>query len=133
MYFRPKYFMLENVRNFVSFKRGMVLKLTISCLIKMGYQVTWGVLQAGHYGIPQTRWVIWNFNDTFSVNITIVCIVFVLFQGNVPDVKRQLTSEDVRAINNLRRPYSPNTILQKNWRMTFHNLIYIFFTGGDWF
>ncbi|KAF7281042.1 DNA (cytosine-5)-methyltransferase 1-like [Rhynchophorus ferrugineus] len=54
-YYRPKYFMLENVRNFVSFKRGMVLKLTLSCLIKMGYQVTWGVLQAGHYGVPQTR------------------------------------------------------------------------------
>lgn len=52
---RPKYFMLENVRNFVSFKRSMVLKLTISCLVKMGYQVTWGVLQAGHYGVPQTR------------------------------------------------------------------------------
>jgi len=52
---RPKYFMLENVRNFVSFKRSMVLKLTISCLVKMGYQVTWGILQAGHYGVPQTR------------------------------------------------------------------------------
>ncbi|KAL1490162.1 hypothetical protein ABEB36_012901 [Hypothenemus hampei] len=54
-YYRPKYFMLENVRNFVSFKRSMVLKLTLSCLIKMGYQVTWGILQAGHYGVPQTR------------------------------------------------------------------------------
>ncbi|XP_066253971.1 DNA (cytosine-5)-methyltransferase PliMCI-like [Euwallacea similis] len=54
-YYRPKYFILENVRNFVSFKRSMVLKLTISCLVKMGYQVTWGVLQAGHYGVPQTR------------------------------------------------------------------------------
>ncbi|XP_060530589.1 DNA (cytosine-5)-methyltransferase PliMCI-like isoform X2 [Cylas formicarius] len=54
-YYRPKYFVLENVKNFVSFKRSMVLKLTISCLIKMGYQVTWGVLQAGHYGVPQTR------------------------------------------------------------------------------
>ncbi|XP_030756300.1 DNA (cytosine-5)-methyltransferase 1-like [Sitophilus oryzae] len=54
-YYRPKYFMLENVRNFVSFKRGMVLKLTVSCLLKMGYQVSWGILQAGHYGVPQTR------------------------------------------------------------------------------
>ncbi|CAG9770763.1 unnamed protein product [Ceutorhynchus assimilis] len=54
-YYRPKYFMLENVRNFVSFKKGMVLKLTISCLSKMGYQVTWGIVQAGHHGVPQTR------------------------------------------------------------------------------
>ena len=54
-YYRPKFFLLENVRNFVSFKRSMVLKLALSCLIRMGYQCTFGVLQAGHYGVPQTR------------------------------------------------------------------------------
>ncbi|KAJ8965257.1 hypothetical protein NQ314_004269 [Rhamnusium bicolor] len=54
-YYRPKYFVLENVRNFVSFKRSMVLKLTIRCLLAIGYQVTFGILQAGHYGVPQTR------------------------------------------------------------------------------
>lgn len=46
---------MENVRNFVSFKRSMVLKLTLRCLIRMGYQCTFGILQAGNYGIPQTR------------------------------------------------------------------------------
>ncbi|XP_045468881.1 DNA (cytosine-5)-methyltransferase 1-like isoform X2 [Harmonia axyridis] len=54
-YYRPKYFILENVRNFVSFKRSVVLKLTLRCLLAMGYQVAFGVLQAGHYGVPQTR------------------------------------------------------------------------------
>lgn len=32
-----------------------MLKLTVRCLLAIGYQVTFGVLQAGHYGIPQTR------------------------------------------------------------------------------
>ncbi|KAB0805238.1 hypothetical protein PPYR_02208 [Photinus pyralis] len=54
-YYRPAYFILENVRNFVSFKRSMVLKLTLRCLLAIGYQVTFGVVQAGHYGVPQTR------------------------------------------------------------------------------
>ncbi|KZC09572.1 PREDICTED: DNA (cytosine-5)-methyltransferase PliMCI-like [Dufourea novaeangliae] len=54
-YYRPKYFIMENVRNFVSFKRSMVLKLTLRCLVQMGYQCTFGILQAGNYGIPQTR------------------------------------------------------------------------------
>lgn len=54
-YYRPKFFLLENVRNFVSFKRSMVLKLAMRCLIRMGYQCTFGVLQAGNYGVPQTR------------------------------------------------------------------------------
>lgn len=33
----------------------MVLKLTLRCLLAIGYQVTFGVVQAGNYGIPQTR------------------------------------------------------------------------------
>uniref|UniRef100_A0A3Q1C2H1 DNA (cytosine-5)-methyltransferase n=1 Tax=Amphiprion ocellaris TaxID=80972 RepID=A0A3Q1C2H1_AMPOC len=54
-YYRPKFFLLENVRNFVSFKSSMVLKLTLRCLVRMGYQCTFGVLQAGQYGVAQTR------------------------------------------------------------------------------
>ncbi|VTJ54110.1 Hypothetical predicted protein [Marmota monax] len=54
-YYRPRFFLLENVRNFVSFKRSMVLKLTLRCLVCMGYQCTFGVLQAGQYGVAQTR------------------------------------------------------------------------------
>lgn len=54
-YYRPCYFLLENVRNFVAFKRSVVLKLTLRCLLSMGYQCTFGVLQAGNYGVPQTR------------------------------------------------------------------------------
>lgn len=55
-YYRPRYFLLENVRNFVSFKRSMVLKLTLRCLVRMGYQCTFGVLQVGLQGKGQ-RWV----------------------------------------------------------------------------
>ena len=54
-YYRPRFFILENVRNFVSFKRNMVLKLTMRCLVRMGYQCTFGVLQVGNYGVSQTR------------------------------------------------------------------------------
>lgn len=39
----------------MAFKRSMVLKQTLFCLISMGYQCTFGVLQAGNYGVPQTR------------------------------------------------------------------------------
>ena len=51
----PKYFILENVKNFASFKKGMVLKLCLTALIKMGYQCTFAILQAGQYGVSQTR------------------------------------------------------------------------------
>ncbi|KAK2098345.1 DNA (cytosine-5)-methyltransferase 1 [Saguinus oedipus] len=54
-YYRSRFFLLENVRNFVSFKHSTVLKLTLRCLVRMGYQCTFGVLQAGQYYVAQTR------------------------------------------------------------------------------
>ncbi|CAH0547187.1 unnamed protein product [Brassicogethes aeneus] len=54
-YYRPKYFVFENVMSFTSYMRGIVLKLFLKCLLDMDYQVTCGVLQAGHYGVPQNR------------------------------------------------------------------------------
>jgi len=38
-YFRPRYFLLENVRNFVSFNKGLTFRLTLASLLEMGYQV----------------------------------------------------------------------------------------------
>jgi hypothetical protein len=38
-YFRPRFFLLENVRNFVSFNKGQTFRLTLASLIEMGYQV----------------------------------------------------------------------------------------------
>ena len=54
-YYRPKYFILENVMNFASYKSNLVLKLCLRALNMMGYQCTFGILQAGSFGVPQTR------------------------------------------------------------------------------
>nr|AAC39356.1 Met2-type cytosine DNA-methyltransferase [Daucus carota] len=54
-YYRPKYFLLENVRNFVSFNKGQTFRLAIASLLEMGYQVRFGILEAGAFGVPQSR------------------------------------------------------------------------------
>lgn len=54
-YFRPKYFLLENVRNFVSYNKGQTFRLTLASLLDMGYQVRFGILEAGAYGVSQSR------------------------------------------------------------------------------
>ncbi|RVW55299.1 DNA (cytosine-5)-methyltransferase 1A [Vitis vinifera] len=50
-YFRPRFFLLENVRNFVSFNKGQTFRLTVASLLEMGYQVRFGILEAGAYGV----------------------------------------------------------------------------------
>ncbi|XP_038712503.1 DNA (cytosine-5)-methyltransferase 1B-like [Tripterygium wilfordii] len=54
-YFRPKFFLLENVRNFVSFNKGQTFRLTLTSLLALGYQVRFGILEAGAYGVAQSR------------------------------------------------------------------------------
>ncbi|XP_020872430.1 DNA (cytosine-5)-methyltransferase 3 [Arabidopsis lyrata subsp. lyrata] len=54
-YFRPKYFLLENVKKFVTFNKGRTFQLTVASLLEMGYQVRFGLLEAGAYGISQPR------------------------------------------------------------------------------
>ena len=54
-YYRPKFFILENVKMFAAFNKGQVLRLCMGALVRMGYQCQFGVLQAGHYGVPQDR------------------------------------------------------------------------------
>ncbi|CAM0870689.1 unnamed protein product [Alopecurus aequalis] len=54
-YFRPRFFLLENVRNFVSFNKGQTFRLTLASLLEMGYQVRFGILEAGAFGIAQSR------------------------------------------------------------------------------
>ncbi|RVW55300.1 DNA (cytosine-5)-methyltransferase 1A [Vitis vinifera] len=38
LHVRPKFFLLENVRNFVSFNKGQTFRLTLASLLEMGYQ-----------------------------------------------------------------------------------------------
>lgn len=54
-YYRPKFFVIENVRNFVSYNKGIILRSTLRCITRIGYQCTFGILQAGNFGVPQTR------------------------------------------------------------------------------
>jgi site-specific DNA-cytosine methylase len=37
--YRPRYFLLENVRNFVSHNKSFTFRLTLRTLLDMGYQV----------------------------------------------------------------------------------------------
>eukprot|EP00898_Chlorokybus_atmophyticus_P004393 jgi/Chlat1/4955/Chrsp32S00378 len=54
-YLRPRFFLLENVRNFVTHNKSQIFRLTLRALLEMGYQVRFAILQAGHYGVAQSR------------------------------------------------------------------------------
>ncbi|KAJ3185000.1 hypothetical protein HDU87_002566 [Geranomyces variabilis] len=75
-FFRPKYFLLENVRGLTDFELGGVLdgdklsggiqlgvvKLIVKTLHALNYQTRFGLLQAANHGLPQsrTRFFVWG-------------------------------------------------------------------------
>ena len=51
-FYRPRFFILENVQEFA---KGWILKKCLSGLVEMGYQCSFSVMQAGQFGVPQSR------------------------------------------------------------------------------
>lgn len=52
---RPKYFMAENVSGLKALSSGTFLKEQLNAYSKAGYNVTYQVLNAKDYGVPQSR------------------------------------------------------------------------------
>ncbi|VVC27154.1 C-5 cytosine methyltransferase,S-adenosyl-L-methionine-dependent methyltransferase,DNA methylase, C-5 [Cinara cedri] len=54
-FYKPKFLLMENVKNYVTYDGGNFLSSTIKCLLQMGYQISFGILQGANFGIPQNR------------------------------------------------------------------------------
>ena len=54
-YFRPKAFVMENVPNIISMGGGIIKDLIIKSFLDIGYNVTYKVITASDYGVPQNR------------------------------------------------------------------------------
>jgi DNA (cytosine-5)-methyltransferase 1 len=55
---KPKYVLLENVDRLLkspASQRGRDFAVMLSCLVRLGYQVQWRVVNAADYGFPQRR------------------------------------------------------------------------------
>jgi DNA (cytosine-5)-methyltransferase 1 len=52
---RPAAFLMENVPHLAAMDNGSLLKNIISDFQKIGYSVSWAILKASDYGVPQDR------------------------------------------------------------------------------
>ena len=52
---KPFGFLLENVEGLVGHDSGRTLRVILKKLTELGYQTTWQVLNAKHFGVPQDR------------------------------------------------------------------------------
>lgn len=52
---KPSVIFLENVKHLIHHDKGRTLQVIISCLEELGYQVSWKLLNASDFGVPQNR------------------------------------------------------------------------------
>ena len=52
---KPKWFVLENVVGLSTHRRGKTLERLCSMFEEIGYTVSWSILNAAHFGLPQRR------------------------------------------------------------------------------
>jgi len=52
---KPKWVVLENVPGLLSSKSGRDMGVVIGALVERGYGISWRVLDAQHFGVPQRR------------------------------------------------------------------------------
>ena len=53
---KPNTVLIENVTGLLSLAKGYAINKIENRLMALGYQVSYKVLQAAHYGVPQSRW-----------------------------------------------------------------------------
>src|ERR1035437_6714939 len=54
-YHQPKVLFLENVKNIITHSGGTTLKIILSSLDEIGYNVSYKVINASEFGVPQAR------------------------------------------------------------------------------
>ena len=52
---KPKYFLLENVKNLLSHEGGRTIQTILEICDELGYDVSWKIYNSKNYGVPQNR------------------------------------------------------------------------------
>ena len=52
---KPRYFLLENVRNLLSHDKGNTFKVIVRVLTELGYCISWKIHNSRNHGTPQNR------------------------------------------------------------------------------
>ena len=123
---RPKFFLIENVRGLVSANKGAFVKDIIERFGGIGYNVSYKILNASDYGVPQNRQRVFfvgllegefEFPEKFEYKVSTKEAIMDLIQSNEEDVQKYSTpskNEYQKLMRNGKRTV-------KNHEVTIHN------------
>ncbi len=123
---RPKFFLIENVRGLVSTNKGAFVKDIIERFGRIGYNVSYKILNASNYGVPQNRQRVFfvgllegkfEFPEKFDYKVSTKEAIMDLIQSNKDNIQKY-SSPSKNAYQKLMRN-GKKTV--KNHEVTIHN------------
>jgi len=123
---RPKFFLIENVRGLVSANKGAFVKDIIERFGGIGYNVTYKILNASDYGVPQNRQRVFfvgllegkfEFPEKFEYKVSTKEAIMDLIQSNEDDIQKYSTISK----NEYQKLMRNGKKTVKNHEVTIHN------------
>jgi DNA (cytosine-5)-methyltransferase 1 len=123
---KPKFFLIENVRGLVSANKGAFVNDIIERFGGIGYNVSYKILNAADYGVPQNRQRVFfvgllngsfEFPNKFDYKVSTKEAIMDLIQSNEDELQRYSTS----AKNEFQKLMRNGKKLVKNHEVTIHN------------
>lgn len=123
---KPKFFLIENVRGLVSANKGAFVKDIIERFGEIGYNVSYKILNASDYGVPQNRQRVFfvgllegtfEFPDKFENKVTTQEAISDLINSN-EEITQKYSENSQNEYQKLMRKGKKNI---KNHEVTIHN------------
>ena len=112
---RPKYFLIENVKNFLSHDKGNTFQVIASTLLELGYNIRWDILNSKDFGVPQNReriyirGVLKEYGDLPDISLTTADLLMGTDVNHDVRMQREIINRKIKArvhqvdIKNLKR------------------------------
>jgi len=68
---KPKYFLAENVKGILSLEKGKVFEVILNDFDKIGYDVSYKLVNAADYGVPQKRQRVIIYGSRKDINVNL--------------------------------------------------------------
>ena len=112
---KPKYFLIENVKNFLSHDKGNTFQVIASTLLELGYNIRWDILNSKDFGVPQNRERIYirgilkEYGDLPDISLTTADLLMGTDVNHDVRMQREIINRKIKArvhqvdIKNLKR------------------------------
>ena len=100
---KPKYILIENVKNLISHDKGNTFQVIVSILMSLGYNIRWDILNSKDFGVPQNReriyirGVLQEYGDLPDISLTTADLLMGVDVNHDVRMQREIVNRKIKA------------------------------------